>query len=189
MVESECKKKAIEVQHLKGRINSTEEAASKSKKDGARLAKEKASAERAIKEKMAEIEKLGFNPETHKAMTNDLRKAEDALGQLQYQVAQKQARVGGIDFTYSDPHKNFDHKSVKGLVAKLFKIKKDFESYATALEITAGGKLFNVIVDNEETAKSLLQRGQLRKRVTIIPLSKISSRAIPAATVRAAQQA
>jgi len=59
------------------------------------------------------------------------------------------------------------------LVAKLFQIKPDFDSYATALEITAGGKLFNVIVDNEETAKALLQKGQLRKRVTIIPLNKI----------------
>jgi len=188
MLESEGKKKAIEVQHLKERITSTEQAATKSKTDGKRLAKEKASAESAIKEKTMEIEKLGFNPENHKALTAELRKAEDTLSQLQYQVAQKQARVGGIDFTYSDPHKGFDHSKVKGLVAKLFKIQPKFESYATALEITAGGKLFNVIVDNEQTAKSLLQHGQLRKRVTIIPLNKISARSIPAATVRAAQQ-
>jgi len=188
MVESEGKKKAIEVQHLKERISSTEQAASKSKQDGKRSAKEKTALENAIKEKTSEIEKLGFNPENHKALTNELRKAEDTIGQLQYQITQKQARVGGIDFQYQDPHKGFDRKSVKGLVAKNFKIKKDFESYVTALEITAGGKLFNVIVDNEDTAKALLQRGQLRKRVTIIPLNKISSRAIPAATVRAAQQ-
>merc|ERR1719162_7735 len=188
MLESEGKKKSIEVQHLKERIASTEQAATKSKQDGKRLAKEKGSAEGIIKEKTSEMERLGFNPENHKSLTAELRKAEDNLGQLQYQVTQKQARVGGIDFAYVDPYQGFDRKSVKGVAAKLFKIKKDFESYATALEITAGGKMFNVIVDNEETAKALLQRGQLRKRVTIIPLNKINSRSIPAATVRAAQQ-
>jgi len=188
MLESEGKKKRIEANHLKERITSTEQAAAKSKQDGKRSAKEKATLESAIKENAAEIERLGFNPENHKALTAELRKIEDTLGQLQYQVAQKQARVGGLDFNYADPYPGFDHKSVKGLVAKLFKIKQDFESYATALEITAGGKLFNVVVNNEDTAKALLQKGQLRKRVTIIPLNRITSRSIPAATVRAAQQ-
>merc|ERR1719162_1650178 len=188
MLESEGKKKSIEVQHLKERIASTEQAATKSKQDGKRLAKEKGSAEGIIKEKTSEMERLGFNPENHKSLTAELRKAEDTIGQLQYQVAQKQARVGGIDFAYTDPHQGFDRKAVKGVAAKLFKIQPGNESYATALEVTAGGKMFNVIVDNEETAKALLQRGQLRKRVTIIPLNKINSRSIPAATVRAAQQ-
>ena len=35
--------------------------------------------------------------------------------------------------------------------------------YATALEVTAGGRLYNVVVDNEATAKKLLERGQLAR--------------------------
>lgn len=46
---------------------------------------------------------------------------------------------------------------------------------ATALEITAGGRLYNVVVDNERVGKELLQHGKLKKRVTIIPLNKINS--------------
>jgi structural maintenance of chromosome 2 len=119
----------------------------------------------------------------------ELRKCEDAISQLQYQVTQKKAQVEGVDFHYAEPHKGFNRSSVKGLVAKLFRIQPDFESYATALEITAGGKLFNVIVDNEQTAKALLQKGQLRRRVTIIPLNKISGRPLHPNVVRAAKQA
>lgn len=39
-------------------------------------------------------------------------------------------------------------------------------------------QLYNVVVDTEETGKSLLQKGQLKRRYTIIPLNKIVSRTI-----------
>ena len=51
---------------------------------------------------------------------------------------------------------------------------KEFNK-ATALEITAGGRLYNVVVDNELVGKNLLQHGKLKKRVTIIPLNKINT--------------
>lgn len=47
------------------------------------------------------------------------------------------------------------------------------------LQVAAGGKLFNVVVDTENTGKQLLQNGELRRRVTIIPLNKINSHTVP----------
>jgi len=38
-------------------------------------------------------------------------------------------------------------------------------------------------VDNEETAKELLNNGQLKRRHTFIPLNKITSKQIPVAVV------
>lgn len=38
--------------------------------------------------------------------------------------------------------------------------------------------MFNVVVDTENTGKQLLQKGGLRRRVTIIPLNKIQSRPV-----------
>lgn len=46
-----------------------------------------------------------------------------------------------------DPEKNWDHSKVKGLVANLFTVTD--VSNATALEVVAGGRLYNVVVDNE----------------------------------------
>jgi structural maintenance of chromosome 2 len=79
-----------------------------------------------------------------------------------------------LDFSYSTPSPNFDRSKVKGLVASLISLEaKDYDK-STALEITAGGKLYNVVVDDERVGKELLQNGKLKKRVTIIPLNKIN---------------
>ena len=42
-------------------------------------------------------------------------------------------------------------------------------------------------MDTEVTGKKLLQKGELRRRYTIIPLNKIAAREITADKVRAAQ--
>jgi len=61
------------------------------------------------------------------------------------------------------------------LVASLISLnQKDFDK-STALEITAGAKLYNVVVEDEKVGKELLQNGKLKKRVTIIPLNKIKA--------------
>lgn len=46
---------------------------------------------------------------------------------------------------------------------------------STALEICAGGKLYNVVVEDEKVGSLLLEKGRLKKRVTIIPLNKINA--------------
>ena len=48
-------------------------------------------------------------------------------------------------------------------------------------------QLYNVVVDSEQTGKQLLQKGELRRRCTIIPLNKISARAIDPSVVRKAE--
>ena len=64
---------------------------------------------------------------------------------------------------------------MKGLVASLVTLQPQDFPKSTALEITAGGKLYNVVVQDEKVGKELLQNGRLKKRVTIIPLNKINA--------------
>lgn len=47
-----------------------------------------------------------------------------------------------IDFRYSDPECGFDRSRVKGVVAKLTRVVDP--STSTALEVAAGGKLYQV---------------------------------------------
>ncbi|KAL9831546.1 putative structural maintenance of chromosomes protein [Arabidopsis thaliana] len=106
------------------------------------------------------------------------RESELEIGhRLKDKVHELSAQLANVQFTYRDPVKNFDRSKVKGVVAKLIKVND--RSSMTALEVTAGGKLFNVIVDTEDTGKQLLQKGDLRRRVTIIPLNKIQSHLVP----------
>lgn len=48
-------------------------------------------------------------------------------------------RIPGVQFHYQTPRQGFDHSRVNGVVAKLIDMKDP--KYATALEITAGGKV------------------------------------------------
>jgi structural maintenance of chromosome 2 len=92
-------------------------------------------------------------------------------------------KVANIDFSYSDPTPGFDRSKVKGLVAQLFTLDKDKTHAGTALEIGAGGRLYNVVVDSEVTGTQLLQNGKLKKRVTIIPLNKIAALLVAAEVI------
>ena len=91
-----------------------------------------------------------------------------------------------LNFQYQDPERGFDRSRVKGVVARLVRITDP--STSTALEVAAGGKLYQVVVDSEQTAKALLARGQLRNRVTIIPLNKVTSRDLPGVVRSAARK-
>ena len=105
---------------------------------------------------------------------------EDQVDALSVQL---QAR---LNFEFKDPERGFDRSRVKGLVAKLVRVSES--KATTALEIAAGSKLYQVVVDTEQTGKLLIEKGGLRKRVTILPLNKISSRCTDAAKVSAAKE-
>jgi structural maintenance of chromosome 2 len=88
----------------------------------------------------------------------------------------KKQRVPSLGFDYDSPYPGFDRSKVKGLVASLISLKPSDYDKATALEITAGGRLYNVIVQDPQVGQDLIDKGHLRKRVTIIPLNGIRDR-------------
>ena len=51
--------------------------------------------------------------------------------------------------------------------------------HSCALEICAGGRLYNIVVANEQTASQLLDQNTFQRRVTFIPLNKIVPFTIP----------
>lgn len=46
-----------------------------------------------------------------------------------------------------DPERGWDRSKVKGLLANLITVRD--VSYATGLEVVAGGRLYNIVVDTE----------------------------------------
>lgn len=123
------------------------------------------------------LESLPYKEGQMEALQKDRASELELVQKLKDEIRNLSAQSANVEFTYRDPVKNFDRSKVKGVVAKLMKVKDS--STMTALEVTAGGKLFNVVVDTENTGKQLLQNGDLRRRVTIIPLNKIQSHTVP----------
>jgi len=188
-MDAECSKKKMAIKSYSERIATAEQVAAKSKADGKRLTKEKGLAEAFITEKKAELAKIKFNPQHFTEVAAKVRQCETGLHTARERIEALRANIGNLNFNYADPYKGFDRNSVKGVVASLFNVKSDYApDWTRALEVCAGGRLFFVVVDNEQVGKDLLDKGQLRRRVTIIPLNKIADQSIPDNVVREARK-
>jgi len=139
---------------------------------------------KSLEEKLGKMGKKNADEEGRKRQLASLKSTASSLQDTTESLnAQLEAR---LKFEFRDPEKGFDRSRVKGLVARLVKVKDN--RAATALEIAAGAKLTQVIVDTETTGKLLLERGQLKKRVTILPLNRINNRCTDPAKVENAKR-
>ncbi|KDQ13659.1 hypothetical protein BOTBODRAFT_364275 [Botryobasidium botryosum FD-172 SS1] len=140
-------------------------------------------------EKLArKLENIGWDAQKEQDGNAKAAQLKENVRVLTEQREVLSKRLAALDFTYSDPTPNFDRTKVKGLVATLIDIERVNYSHSTALEICAGAKLYNVVVENERVGGQLLQNGKLKKRVTIIPLNKINAFKISAQKLAAAQE-
>ncbi|NXN19346.1 SMC2 protein, partial [Indicator maculatus] len=170
-------------------------------------------AQKELKTKQAEVKKMdeGYkkDQEALEAVRNTKNQLEDAMKKLNYEEGKEAAllkeqkalthdicqlkglherlvaKFPALQFRYRNPERNWDPRRVKGPVSSLM-VMKD-ASQAKALEVVAGGKLFNIIVDTEATGKLLLQRGELQRRYTIIPLNKIAAACVEPEKIKLAK--
>ncbi|KAG6336423.1 hypothetical protein ID866_2666 [Astraeus odoratus] len=128
-----------------------------------------------------QLASCGWSAEQQQACEVELRTARDNLrkateaGIILFERDTVKQRLSSLSFDYTAPSPMFDRTKVKGLVATLTSIPPEHHDKATALEIAASNKLYNVVVEDERVGKELLQHGKLKKRVTIIPLNKINA--------------
>lgn len=125
--------------------------------------------------------KLALLKKKHASLENELYNQSNELETLR-------RKVSFVEFNYMTPYPGFDSNSVKGVAANLFTLSKENTDKAIALQVCAGGRLFNVVVDNEKTASYLLEKGKLKRRVTIIPLNKIAARRLHEKQLQLAKQ-
>uniref|UniRef100_A0A6P7FG53 Structural maintenance of chromosomes protein n=2 Tax=Diabrotica virgifera virgifera TaxID=50390 RepID=A0A6P7FG53_DIAVI len=152
---------------------------------------EKDKAELASKEKEVEALKKNIsNIDYSENKMSELQKQRQDLTReirsLREDVERFYSQKPYTKFSYSDPEPNFNKICVKGVVCQL--IKCNDPDTCMALETAAGGKLYNVVVDNEKTGKKLLKYGGLERRITFIPLNKIKAAKIDNHTIQVAQK-
>ncbi|KAI1327151.1 SMC2-like protein [Xylariaceae sp. FL0255] len=178
----------IKIAHLEKRIKEEEPKAKKAKELNADLLNDLEGMRSQSQKLEAQLSKLGFEPGQEEEMYKKESSLQQSVRGFRQEADVLKRKVANIDFNYADPTPNFDRSKVKGLVAQLFTVDKDHTKAGTALEICAGGRLYNVVVDSEVTGTQLLQGGKLRKRVTIIPLNKIAAFKASAQTIATAQK-
>ena len=178
----------LKISHLEKRIKEDEPRAKKARDQNSDLINGLEGLRKQASKLKANLSKMGFEPGREERMYEEEVTLQKNIRKLRGEADGMRRKVANVDFHFSDPSPNFDRSKVKGLVAQLFTLDKDKSAAGTALEICAGGRLYNVVVDTAETGTQLLQNGKLKKRVTIIPLNKISAFKASAAKVGAAQK-
>lgn len=154
----------------------------KEQSSAAKLSKKRDTTAEKVEGLRSKLSKTGFSETEFNTLDNEKIELENSVSILQEKVDTLSAQLEGrLAFNYSDPVRGFDRSKVKGLVARLINVKVPKNS--TALEVVAGGKLYQVVVDEAITGKALLNNGKLQRRVTIIPLDKIVPRRVSSAAV------
>lgn len=177
----------LRITHLEKRIKEEEPRAKKAKEQNSALMKDLEALRSQASKLESDLKKLGFEPGKEEEMYQKEAHLQQRTRELREQGDGLRRKVANIDFSYNDPSPDFDRTKVKGLVAQLFTLQKEHTKAGTALEICAGGRLYNVVVDTADTGTQLLQNGKLKKRVTIIPLNKIAAFRATAEKIGAAQ--
>ncbi|XP_010133775.1 PREDICTED: structural maintenance of chromosomes protein 2 [Buceros rhinoceros silvestris] len=189
---NEISKAVTEAQQAQMKLNYAQEELKKKQAEVRKIdgsyKKDKAAFEtlRETKEKLeSQMKDLNYEEEKEEALLAKKKALIHDITQLRELYEGLMAKFPHLQFEYKDPEKNWNPNHVKGPVVSLITV-KDL-SKAKALEAVAGGKLYNIIVDTEVTGKKLLEKGELKRRYTIIPLNKISARCVGQNTVKLAQ--
>merc|ERR1712032_758721 len=167
-------------------IQSVEKDIKKEEKSVRTITTRKSIISRNIQSLNSKLDSICFDRDEFHHLENEKVRIENDFISLQEKKDTLTAQLQGrLSFKYSDPVRGFDRSKVKGMVARLINVKNS--DYATALEVVAGSRLYHVVVDEADTGKALLSRAKLQKRVTIIPLDKITPRRITESTVTSAR--
>lgn len=176
----------LEMKHVQAEMNSKAEQLARDRASVRTLEAERKAADKAISMAKMAVHELDFDADAADKLKQKLLEEQGIVTTLRDKVDQLSAKVSSCEFRYADPYPDFDRRKVHGLIAKLVHVKDP--KVTTAVEVTAGGRLYHVVVDNDRTANDVLKRGNLVRRVTILPLNKIRHEVISRAKVQAAKE-
>ncbi|KAF0485005.1 putative nuclear condensin complex subunit Smc2 [Gigaspora margarita] len=185
---TELEQAKLKISHLEKELKEKEPQAQKAQKDGRGLLSTLESARKTAQDLHANLSRIDWDQSRMEDLLKKKLIEEKAIQDLTEKCESLSSQLSNLEFVYSKPTPDFDRNTVKGLVAELISLDPRFANCSTALEICAGGRLYNVVVDNEKIGSLLLEKGKLRKKITIIPLNKIQAFKLPAERIAAAQK-
>ncbi|XP_054275835.1 structural maintenance of chromosomes protein 2 [Macrosteles quadrilineatus] len=175
----------MQLEHNRNELKTKQKDLKQGETDYARDEKQLQSMDKELESLRRDLGKVNYEEGKIEELEDRKRQLNTDIRKMRDKVEQFQARNSALRFNYRDPEPNFDRSAVKGLVCQLFKVKDP--KFAMALESAAGGRLYNVVVDNEMTSNKIIKKGQLQKRVTFIPINKIQGSSIDQRTIQTAQ--
>ena len=134
-----AKNAALTAKHCEKELVGAKKLFAAKEKEGAKLAKDLASAEVTYANAKAALEAAGggdLSTTNLDALEAECETKRKILDKAQEKVDVLNGHLAGLDFKFKDPEAKFDRSRVKGVVAKLMQVKDP--AMSTALEVVAG---------------------------------------------------
>ncbi|KAL9650452.1 hypothetical protein ABK040_004676 [Willaertia magna] len=167
-LKSSEKQNELRLTHLTKVLEEKKEQLVVQDKEETNLKKQLEEMEKEIKTIEQSMKELGFNEKENEEIEKQIETVESEIVSKTNKIKEMSALLAGVYLAYDEEKVKGD---VKGLLANLFKIKD--KKHTCALEVAAGPKLYQVVVDTEITAKELIEKGNINRRVTCVPLNNI----------------
>lgn len=134
------------------------------------------------------LEELNFDPKYEEDLYNSQERLHQEISRKKDDLNLLDRELGFLLFRPTIPH-GVSEKNIHGPLVKLFHVANEYnDDFNFALQKAAGGKLFNIVVDNENVSDLLIHHGHLKKRYTFIPLNKIDKSILPKETLNNAKR-
>ncbi|EFC38631.1 structural maintenance of chromosome 2 [Naegleria gruberi] len=122
-----------------------------------------------LEEIKKKLEDLNFNEIIYKQTEEEIEQIETKIQEKKNEIVKLKSELSHIYIDYNKKHISGE---VMGIIANLFRAKE--KKHICALEVCASAKLGQLVVDNQQTAKDVIKKGDLNRRVTTVPLNTIS---------------
>eukprot|EP00958_Prasinococcus_capsulatus_P019684 scaffold2455_cov387-Prasinococcus_capsulatus_cf.AAC.15 len=166
--ESELKQLKTKLKHTQKEAATCRKKVNSSSKENSALAGKIDAMDAQIKDLENSLATAGPGQARADELAKAIEKCNNKISELKQQALQLTSSLN----MFNENDCGFDTSKVKGVVGRLVHVKN--KETMTALEVVAGSKLYNVVVDSDDTGKALLKK-KLRNRITIIPLNRIDS--------------
>lgn len=130
------------------------------------------------------LDTLEYDDDHYARLQQEMSSAHGRLKELNQQMSGEETSAR-LNFEYA-PIKDFDPKCVHGYICNLFTLKDP--KYARAVEAAGGGGLYNIVVDTNDQARTILDQGKLKRRYNFCALNKVTGRQVIRSEVDAAKK-
>lgn len=185
--DTEIKKSKMKAIHCESELKKKRQEVKTQKGDYENDLKVIAAMENDLNQLTSSLKKINFNEEYYNQLASEKTTLNNELYNLQESLRGLEKSIPQAQFSYRSPNDpSFDRAKVFGPVCTLFKVKDP--KFFAALEAVAGGKLSNIVVADKDTGKLILEKGQLPRRYTFLPLDAIRGRDIDQQTFKNAER-
>lgn len=138
-------------------VKHLEKAISSLKRENEQDEGKRVESEQKIQQLKFELNGLNYEEQEYEVKKKNAMQLENTIKSLKNQLEECESQLDtSLQFRYTDPEPHFDHSRVKGLVAELIQVRDP--KYNQAVEVTAGGKLYQVVVVRKRQANCFWRR-------------------------------